>query len=1029
MTIYTGEISHKPSADHLAGQVRHLDGATDNATLALAFGVNGYAGITSNNGKISMIDLFPSSSNGTVYVDPNELSRIDDLDFIKQHLNLISNWAALVRYMTVVHHSEMQMALTDVSSLANFNSLTNEAQIMVAKYFFNVVTKDDVRQTLNEQTDDAKFHDEISRNLLGIQQSLNFELHGLSFSFGIKSVSLDLSARQVKVNFKIEYAKVNGSVRQIKGLNAAKQTVQFKFFKRKTMELVGKGTSDIKTTFIHNYDKNTWTTEIVSTLRDKVAADFDSIKHLIKNHLSSLTPHDANLDEFEEYNVATAVNRIWSELRFPLGEITTGNIDMESLKKCYQKEISINDFLRINQAAFIEKLQKSLASRFAPENVDFDAYINRAVEYARDDLRGVDITKIVRYAQNIAEQTIDEYANSFYQINDLDELIDIYHSSNRIHDTKIIQSISIKLINKVNNNDTSDPDLKAKVEQFFSNHLQTFVIERYQIFLQNNSILLNSSLDQNLVKKFLDNRWENLVITITNKAQRLNIGNLDDYLKQQIQEQKNVIDDYFKENFDYDTALNTARQNIFDNLSKTSPYSKIKSDFWVNILNNIQSYKEIQGYQYADNVEQFVAKFAPNFEDVLHQETTISWEEIEENIIEKKVEIYKQVIEEPFNKKISSELNIIKQIPNSIQSTLDDWYMELTDLVDSDIKQYKNSFKLYPTDTVSGVIEKFINNEKGIISNQIDNFNWDDLRTKLNELLDVEKEDLKSVKQSLINVFSTFVNKNGQTYPIIEHHFNKSLAEHQITKPIFSFKQDQKCESYLNQILNDIQTHFDADVCQKEDLTDLMNGNKSYEDVIRNYLIELNYNEIINNIINWNDLSEIAREEIIDDLIEDTHLNRENIFNYINTRYPNELINQVNESKYNQIVNELLDSEDDSESENIRAIAQKIMGDYEFIILENEWPTDIDSLFSLAEFYADKNDFISKNWDELKDNTFEDYQSYISENSTDIQQMLNDDYQLNLWLNNQGLTYLINKAGFENAIVVYSSDEIINQYI
>ena len=41
MSVFMGEISHKPSSDHMAGQTRQIDGATDNQLLAQTFGVSG----------------------------------------------------------------------------------------------------------------------------------------------------------------------------------------------------------------------------------------------------------------------------------------------------------------------------------------------------------------------------------------------------------------------------------------------------------------------------------------------------------------------------------------------------------------------------------------------------------------------------------------------------------------------------------------------------------------------------------------------------------------------------------------------------------------------------------------------------------------------------------------------------------------------------------------------------------------------------------------------------------------------------
>ena len=136
MTVYAGRISHKPSADHLAGELRQVIGATDNSLLAQAFGISGTAGSVSNNGKISLIDLFPNDNSNIIYADPTELDRIDDIAFIQQHLSIVVNWQAMVRYMDAYHPGELRLALTDISISENIDNLTNAAQVIVAKYFF-----------------------------------------------------------------------------------------------------------------------------------------------------------------------------------------------------------------------------------------------------------------------------------------------------------------------------------------------------------------------------------------------------------------------------------------------------------------------------------------------------------------------------------------------------------------------------------------------------------------------------------------------------------------------------------------------------------------------------------------------------------------------------------------------------------------------------------------------------------------------------------------------------------------------------
>src|SRR5699024_10963142 len=89
MTLYVGKISHAGTGQgHRTGELRETEGVTDSQTFASIFGARGRTNDYSSNNKVSMIEIFGDSYN--IYVDPTELTRADDLTFVKSHVSSIS---------------------------------------------------------------------------------------------------------------------------------------------------------------------------------------------------------------------------------------------------------------------------------------------------------------------------------------------------------------------------------------------------------------------------------------------------------------------------------------------------------------------------------------------------------------------------------------------------------------------------------------------------------------------------------------------------------------------------------------------------------------------------------------------------------------------------------------------------------------------------------------------------------------------------------------------------------------------------
>ena len=108
MTVYFGNVSHKPSKKNPAGTRRYVEGATDNSEFASIFGRSGRVNAVSSNAKLSVIDLYNAHS---LFIDPQEMEQMSENQFLNQHTSMISNFRALGRYMLKNNRQEMQITL------------------------------------------------------------------------------------------------------------------------------------------------------------------------------------------------------------------------------------------------------------------------------------------------------------------------------------------------------------------------------------------------------------------------------------------------------------------------------------------------------------------------------------------------------------------------------------------------------------------------------------------------------------------------------------------------------------------------------------------------------------------------------------------------------------------------------------------------------------------------------------------------------------------------------------------------------
>lgn len=1003
MSVFMGEISHKPSSDHMAGRTRHIDGATDNQLLAQTFGVSGNAGSIASNGKISLIDLFPQNANGTIYADPGELTRMDDLTFINQHLSMVTDYNALTRFMRENYLSELQMKLREVSNFSDFNNLTNEAQKAIVMFYFGQISLQEARQVIGDQTSDDQFKDAVGRTVLGKESTLNFQIHGLEIHATIRTTHFEINQEQhlIAVDFKVTDSDINGSARQIKGSGMQKAKLQFKYFANKARKLsqeIASGNANVKLQYRHAYQDSMFASQITNDLVDKIAKDFDTIKRNIKTVFEQITPEDVGVDEFDDYNPATAINRLWNELGLTTNEITASGIDADSIKNWYQQQISTEEFLAINQAVLVKKLQSALQKRYASDHIDYDAYINRAVEYAKEDLRSADTTKIVDVARPIAHQVIGLYIDSMVNISDIHQLLDVYHMPTHTHDVQIIEQLSSALIERVGQMQAdNNPDLKEKIDALVSTKLPKLAIERWEIFLQHQNIVLGSYLDQNLAQKYLSEKIDEHITKILAKARQLNVQNAEDYVQQYLNHVTVDIDNYYQKNFDREKVLLAVKQRILNNLTSIVPYSKMEQGYWFDILNKINDYDLIKQYQHADNLPEFVSRFAPEFENDVQEQVTLKPETVYSKFIENIGAIKQQYVIAPINQLlISKDAPVYDDLPNKAKSEVSAVVESAVDALKNDFNVHVFTMTIYPKDTVKSIIENYLADSSELIAEQLSTINWNELISSISQY----EDNLKQSKQILLGMTESFFTNGKVGFDFVVNVIHEKMAEHMFSDKVISLDQTQQIQKDTDKVIDDIKNQFNVSVCQEEDkslLDKLTDGGTNYNSFILEWLNEnkAEIESIIDKDFDWNQLVQLAFEEYAQRLQDETNANITQIHQVLNENVPGEEINSMTDNLFNELVDELNDT---SYENNFDEIDRRFESKSNVLIAFTAWysdnyftnylnPNSIFNQCSVQSIFDDLVEYLQENPEDMEiefEKTFKDKFDDFAINETDI---------------------------------------------
>lgn len=761
MTVYFGTVSNRGSRTRPAGQTRSLQGATTNTVFARIFGnVNVPEGTEGK--KISVLNLFPEGDDSILYVDPRELSTIDEMSFLKQHLQSVANWKAVASYLMIDHRPEMEAAAEKAVG-EPVKEMSNLMAVAVSKYFLGNGNETDVKTAYQESQagDDSTTKDTLARYLL--PQVRRFEMTVAGFDIigtaRVKHFDYRFNDKILKLTYQLTNITMRGRKKSITKVSDRKEELtQFKFFKQRITNLKGL-TNDYQTDLYHS--------ELEDAYQETVQRFIDDIQ----GYLDRLMPEDAGLDHFLGFNIATAYDRLWDALGLT-GEISKNGFSEESMRNFIAKKETAKEVALENKDVLVPKVQKALATRFE-ENSDPEAYAERALDAASDDLQlGADQrSKYMAKAMQATYNVLQQYADALRNIDSVTDLLIQYQATSKSHDAEIISHIKQILIGE-SENKRADKSVTAW-QQAGTLYRQSFVqqvADEWMTMLKDNQIAINSQLNQNLDNKYIELHLSDAYQAFKKThANRITQENLQDLIQEDQSKLRQDFKQFAQENYDEDAAIAVIKQSLLETLMATKPFSHTSGNYWMQQLNAHITSLPI-ALSYRGRGEEFGEKYQPSqagFDGELLEylnflvtnDTLGLYDKLQSAIIEAN----------------GGELN---QFARPVLSDLIERYvLNAIDGIKGVVQQRINAGQLQGRDQVEDVLRKITNASARSIAQQA-----------------------QKITQSHINeVLDSITEQAMESYPQLGIDFEKAIADKHPGKRVLvdQINIDEIAESYL----------------------------------------------------------------------------------------------------------------------------------------------------------------------------------------------------------------------------------------
>lgn len=434
MTVFYGQVSHKNGL----GQARMVT-ATDDYNFAQAYGIDGFPGGISSNQKINMLDLNPDAGHSIVAVDPNEMQSISNLEYLRNHVSGVVDWGQMATAIENTNAGYLQNVLNQIRPNVSVNTLTNYSRGILAKFLCGAASRDDVLNSLDNQTPFMMLTDSLKRLSPQLHATTEGTIGGVDFTLvatGTSAVSLTQAGTQygqVTLPFKI-HGRVLGS--------ASRAGAKYKTDFVKIRQAVTKAA-------IEDYHVN---------VRFSVHADLSAVIETAQMKMTQTQQMILNQQrmkieqqfaDLEPYNPASTKARIWAELGITNSDVPQTKLDDVALHQYAAGEITAEQFANIPANHMVEKLNDAIKKRF--DNADLDALAQTAIEEIRQDhpVDNQHLQTVQAYAVQQLPKYLDQVFNQIGHNTNFADAMYWYHASNQALVSQLMPLIKADVANYI----------------------------------------------------------------------------------------------------------------------------------------------------------------------------------------------------------------------------------------------------------------------------------------------------------------------------------------------------------------------------------------------------------------------------------------------------------------------------------------------------------------------------------------------------------------------------------------------------
>ncbi len=625
MTVYFGNVSHKPSRENPVGTRRWVEGATDNPEFASIFNRSGRVNITSSNAKLSVIDLYNSHS---IFIDPQEMEQMSEAQFLAQHASMVSNYRALGRYMLNNHRQEMQVTLSKLVPAINISTQGDAVIVSVAKKLIGLAEDSEVLKSVEHQSDEQAFRETIYRELKREQRTFNYNVHGIGVSILLRLTGARIikANHTVRTTFKIidSQSDTVGSANNYTRKADRKYKKQLQGFSRLVRNLenyITSGKTGVTLEFSHRYNEQLSAMENAEHLKDMSVGDLQEIQRNLQKLFDAIQPADVGLDpeeQFDDFNPASTIRKLWNELGFASSDISINinEFDRELLLQYANSQLSAREIFNAAKDYFTPRIQSTLANRFNAELVDYGALAEIMVDEHSDDWRGVDRDELVSLGEECIELAANQYSDFLKTTTNLEELLRLYHASNKMHEDQIMRIASPMLVQREGAGLADSRFRSTKLIKKQLNALLLPLVETiWNGWLDNHHISLTNGLNTHLDSVCFDVIKNEYLNELLLKANSTNNDDITETVKEFINEKQEAIYNWYEYHYDYAKGLGIIQEQLLAILEHELPYRQVKDGYWKYIIKQLIDFNEATQYILPDGINNFVNKYASNWED------------------------------------------------------------------------------------------------------------------------------------------------------------------------------------------------------------------------------------------------------------------------------------------------------------------------------------------------------------------------------------------------------------------------------